>query len=51
MQALQLMEIIPKKLMTIQKLLYFPYDFSNIQKCSFKECPLIWVAPLTMILP
>jgi hypothetical protein len=24
------------------KLLCFPYDLSNIQKCNFKECPLIW---------
>jgi hypothetical protein len=33
------------------KLLCFPYDFSNIQKCSFKECPLTCVAPLSAILP
>jgi len=39
-----------KKIMTI-KLLCFTCDFSNIQKCSFKECPFIWVAPLTMSLP
>jgi len=33
------------------KLLCFICDFSNIQKCSFKECLFIWVAPLTMFLP
>ncbi len=33
------------------KPLCFLCDFSNIQKCSFKECPLTWVAPLTMFLP
>jgi hypothetical protein len=32
------------------KLLCFPCDISNIQKCSFKECPFIWVALFTMIL-
>jgi hypothetical protein len=31
--------------------LCFPCDLSNTQKCSFKECPLAWVAPLTMFLP
>jgi hypothetical protein len=29
---------------------YVPYDFSNIQKCNFKECPFTWVVPLTLIL-
>jgi hypothetical protein len=33
------------------KLLCFTCDLSNIQKCNFKECPLIWVAPLTVFLP
>jgi len=33
------------------KLLCFLCNLSNIQKCNFKECPLTWVAPLTMILP
>ncbi len=33
------------------KLFCFLYDFSNIQKCSFKECPFTWVVPLTAILP
>ncbi len=33
------------------KLLCFTHDILNIQKCNFKECPLIWVAPLTMFLP
>jgi hypothetical protein len=33
------------------KLLCFPCDLSNIQKWSFKDCPLTWVALLTMILP
>ncbi len=33
------------------KLLCFNCDLSNIQKCSFKKCPLTWVAPLTMFLP
>jgi hypothetical protein len=28
-----------------------PCHLSYIQKCNFKECPLTWVAPLTMILP
>ncbi len=32
------------------KLLYFPCDLSNTQKCSFKECPFTWVIPLIMIL-
>ncbi len=40
----------PKKLMTIQTIM-LRYDFLNIQKCNFKKCPLIWVAPLTVILP
>jgi len=29
----------------------FTCDFSNIQKCSYKECPLTRVAPLIMFLP
>jgi hypothetical protein len=33
------------------KLLCFTCDLSNIQKCSFKECPLTWVAPLIVFLP
>jgi hypothetical protein len=33
------------------KILCFPCDLSNIQKCSFKECPLTWVANLNVILP
>jgi hypothetical protein len=41
---------IPKNLWQ-SKLLHFPFDLSNIQKCSFKECPLIWVVPLIVILP
>jgi hypothetical protein len=28
------------------KLLCFPCDFSNIQNCSFMECPFTWMAPL-----
>jgi hypothetical protein len=32
------------------KLLCFPCDISNIQKCNFKDYPFIWVAPFTMIL-
>jgi hypothetical protein len=24
------------------------HNLSNIQKCNFKECPLTWVAPLTV---
>ncbi len=33
------------------KLLCFPYDLSNIQKCSLKVCPFTWVAPLIAFLP
>jgi len=33
------------------KLLCFLCDIWNIQKCSFKECPFTWVAPLSVILP
>ncbi len=33
------------------KLLCFPCDISNIQKCNFKECPFTWVAPFIVILP
>jgi hypothetical protein len=33
------------------KLLCFPCDLSNIQKCNFKECPCTWVALLMMFLP
>ncbi len=38
-----------KKFMTFQ-IIMFPLWFLNIQKFSFKECPLTWVAPLTMFL-
>jgi hypothetical protein len=31
-------------------ILYFHCDFSNIQKCSFKDCPFIWVTPLIVFL-
>ncbi len=41
---------IPKKIWQ-SKLLCFPCDLSNILKCSFKKCPLIWVASLILILP
>jgi hypothetical protein len=44
------MENIPKKTMTIQTIV-FHCDFSNIQKCSFKECPFTCVAPLIVFLP
>jgi hypothetical protein len=37
--------------MTIQIILCFPCDLPNIQKCSFKECPFSWMAPMTMFLP
>jgi hypothetical protein len=33
------------------KWLCFTCDLSNIQKCSFKECPLTWVASFTKFLP
>jgi hypothetical protein len=39
---------IPKNIMTI---LCFSCDFSNIQKCSFKDCPFTWVSPLIVFLP
>jgi hypothetical protein len=32
------------------KLLCFPYDLSNVQKCNFEECPFTWVVPLTTFL-
>jgi len=35
-----------KKIMTIQ-ILCFTCDLSNLQKYSFKECPLTWVVPIT----
>ncbi len=41
---------IPKKLCQ-SKLLCFTCDLSNIQKCSFKECPLTWVTPLIVFIP
>jgi hypothetical protein len=43
------MENIPNKLWQF-KLLSFLCDILNIQKCNFKECPLTWVAPLSVIL-
>ncbi len=46
---MQLIENIPKTLWQ-SKLLCFPCDLSNIQKCSFKECPFTWVGLLSMIL-
>jgi site-specific DNA-cytosine methylase len=33
------------------KLLCANGDWSKLQKCSIKECPPTWVAPLSMILP
>jgi hypothetical protein len=39
-----------QKCMIIQ-IIVFTCDFSYIQKCSFKECPLTWVTPLIMFLP
>ncbi len=33
------------------KLLCSSCDFSNIQKCNVKKCPLTWVVFFTMILP
>ncbi len=50
MQNLQLMQNIPKYLWQ-SKLLCCLCDISNMQKCSFKECPLTQVVPLTVILP
>jgi hypothetical protein len=44
------MKNIPNKLEQ-SKVLGFLCDLSNIQKCNFKDCPLTWVALLTMILP
>jgi len=36
----------------IQTIMFPLWSFKlNIQKCSFKECPFTWVAPLIMILP
>jgi len=43
------MKNIPGTFMTIQTIIFI-CDFSNVQKCNFKECPLTWVAPLTMFL-
>jgi len=45
------MENIPKKEKRKSKLLCFPCDLSNIQKCNFKECPFTWVAPFIIIIP
>jgi hypothetical protein len=42
-------EIIPIKLWQF-KLLCFTYDFLNTQKCSFKKCPITWVALLIVVL-
>ncbi len=42
-------EIIPIKLWQF-KLLCFTYDFLNTQKCSFKKCPITWVALLIVFL-
>jgi hypothetical protein len=42
---------IPIFFITVQTIMHFPSDISNIQNCNFKECPLTWVVPLIVFLP